>query len=104
MNQRIQHWLIWICGLKVKEQVTTTELYKRLNMCHLHKMLRYNRLRWARHVHRSALWTNRCQNLEVAGRRGRGRPSKAWKAVLTEDLRTCGLPINLVEDRKEWRR
>ena len=45
--------LRWICQVKVEEQVITAELYERLNICHLKNTLRYNRLRWGGHVHRS---------------------------------------------------
>ena len=95
----------WICGVKVEDQVTTTELYNRLNICHLDDILRYNRLRWAGHVHCSASWKNWCQNLKVAGRRGRGRPWIAWKEAITEDILTCGLSkLTWQKTREEWRR
>ena len=93
--------LRWRSWVKIKEEVTITELYKRPNICHFDNMLRFDRLRYARPVHHSASWTNRCQNLEVAGRGGCGRPRKAWEEAITEDLQTCGLSINLVEDREQ---
>ena len=34
--------LHWICGVKVEEHFTITELYKHLNICHLDNILRYN--------------------------------------------------------------
>ena len=36
-------------------------------------------------------------------RRGHGRPKKAKKKAITEDLRTFGLSMNLAEDKEEWR-
>ena len=35
---------------------------------------------------------------EVAGRRGRGRPSKSWNDAIREDLQTCHLFIKGTED------
>ena len=94
----------WICGIKPDQEVPTHTLYDRLNIQHLDATLRYNRLRWAGHVYRSQSWINRCQTLQVEGRRGTGRPRKIWRDIIDEDLRTYNLSMDMAEDRDAWRR
>ena len=79
--------LRWRSWVKIKEEVTITELYKRPNICHFDNMLRFDRLRYARPVHHSASWTNRCQNLEVAGRQTCESEIRLSSGNVTVDLR-----------------
>jgi len=95
--------LRWICGIKPDEEVHTHTLCDRLNIPYLDVTLRYNRLRWAGHVHRSQSWTGRCQSLQIDGRRGTGRPRKTWNDTINEDLQTYNLSLDMAEDRDAWR-
>ena len=51
--------------------------------------MRRGRLRWLGHVERKAVddWVSACRNLEVADRRGRGRPRMTWRARLDGDMK-----------------
>ena len=52
------------------------------------------------HVER--MWASscvkRCINMNVNGRRARGRPRKTWDVLLRDDLRVKGLTRGLVRD------
>ena len=93
----------WICGVKVDDQISTASLYERLGIPHIQQVSRQHRLRWAGHVHRSTSWTNRCQRIEVAGSKRKGRPRKTWTETVREDLQTLNLTLDMAEDRDAWR-
>ena len=42
--------------------------------------------------------------MDVPGRRGRGRPKKRWKDCVVEDMREKNLQEHYVQDRTRWRR
>ena len=47
-----------------------------------------------------------CQYSEimaVVGNTGKGRPKKRWNEVVKDNLKKCGLHIDLAKDRERWK-
>ena len=66
---------------------------------------RVRRLKWFGHVQRreegEALSVIR--NLQVEGRRPRGRPKKSWLRTVEDDMTLMGIDVHLANDRQGWR-
>jgi len=70
----------WMCGVSLKDKVSSEELLSRLGVESVYDIVRRGRLRWFGHVEMKPNedWVKRCQSLEVAGKAGRGRGRKTW--------------------------
>jgi hypothetical protein len=67
-------------------------------------VMRRGRLRWYEHVQRGdTAWIKMCIDMEVDGRRSRGRPKMTWMKVMKKDMERCGLQMEDVSDRGGWR-
>ena len=65
-----------MCVVTLRDKVPTVERRRRLGIEGVVEVMRRGRLRWFGHVERKEVddWVSACKNLEVAGRRERGRP------------------------------
>ena len=63
--------------------------------------LRKNRLRWFGHTQRSDQWINKIQTFDVTGNAGRGRPSKTWKDVISDDIKSWTIPVASCQDHSK---
>jgi hypothetical protein len=63
------------------------------------------RLRWFGHVHRrdSKYIGKRMLNLELPGKRARGRPKRRFMDVVKEDMKEVGVRGEEAEDKARWR-
>ena len=70
------------------------------------KKVQERRLQWYGHVMRrdETYVGRRMMELEVQGRRGRGRPKRRWMDCMREDMREKQLAEEDVHDRTRWRR
>ena len=97
----------WICNVKIEQNLSTEVLRKRIFAQHIEDVLRWNRLRLSRHLHRQddTSWTKKIMNfdVDVDGPTPRGRPKLGWKDVVAADLRKKQLNIALANDRSKWR-
>ena len=61
--------------------------------------------RWMGHVLRRDKDepVKRVWNLEIAGKRERGRPKMTWKDMVKKESRKIGLDERDAQDRKKWR-
>ena len=92
----------WICGVQVRDEVSTAELHARLSVAEVSNDLRTRRLRWYGHVQRATSHINTVTTLRVEGRRGRGRPKKTWEECLKKDVKECMKGMDPA-DRDGWR-
>jgi hypothetical protein len=46
--------------------------------------------------------TRRVMNMNVEGRRGRGRPKKRWIGCVRQDMREMAVTDEIMSDRGEW--
>jgi len=67
-----------MCGVTLKSSTTIREFMNRLDIKSVFEVARHNRLRWFGQVERKSDddWVNKCQQLMVEGKAGRGRGRK----------------------------
>ena len=94
-----------MCGVTLKDEVPTVELSRILGIEGAVDVMGWGRLRWFEHVKRKEVndRVSACKNLEVAGSRGRGRPTMTWRARLDGDMKDMGLMPGMAMDREKWR-
>ena len=93
-----------MCGQKVVDRKTTEEQMLGLKKT-IDRLATANEVRWHRHVLRgdddSVLRV--ALNLEVSGKRNRGRPRKTWKKQVEEETEKIGLKKDDALRRDKWR-
>jgi len=74
----------WMCSIKPKDRLPSTELRERLGVDNIALILQRNRLRWYGHVLQKDDddWMKKCIEYEVEGSRPRDRPKRTWKEVV----------------------
>ena len=72
--------------------------YSKLNLQPLESRIRLKRLKWYGHVERSDGWIKRCNEIEVDGYQGKGRPRRSRKETVTDDLRLWKVNPKLAHD------
>ena len=91
--------------MTLKDSKSNVELRNRFGIESISEVMRRGRLRWFGHVER--MWSGgcarRCINMNVNGRRARGRLRKTWDVLLRDDLRVKGLTRGLARDRAAWK-
>src|SRR5664279_5613014 len=77
----------WMCGVTLKDRNSSEELRERLGIVSVSDIVRQGRLRWFGHVERKDTddWVSACRNIDVEGKRGKGRGRKTWKECLAVD-------------------
>ena len=78
-------------------------LHELLGVADISSLVRARRLRWFGHVQRVSSVTTATFNLEVPGKRGRGRPRKTWAACVKTDREVCNMVNTDPLDRVAWR-
>ena len=83
-----------------KEHIRSTVKVERLGM-----KMREGRLRWYRHVMRKdqEYAGRKMMEMELPGKRKRGRPKRRFLDVVKEDMKEVGVKEMDIEDRKMWR-
>ena len=77
----------WMCGVTLKNRITSEELRNRLSIEAVTEIVRRDRLRWFGHVEKKADddWVKKCTKLEVVEKVGRGRGRNTWlKCVIAK--------------------
>ena len=94
----------WMCGVSLREMKTSEELRNMMGIESVVAVVKRSRLRWMGHVLRKDEqdWVRRVMEMEVEGRKGRGRPKKTWQKVVEEDMRSRGLKKDDAADRVKW--
>ena len=95
----------WMCGVTLRERYSNIILREKIGIEPVGEVMRRRRLRWLGHVLRKddEDWVKKCMDMEVDGRRGRGRPRKRWIEVVTCDMKERGLLREDIFDRGRWR-
>ena len=94
-----------ICGVTLKERISSEELRQRLDVECVMDVVRRGRLRWYGHVMRKQDedWVKKCISMEVAGKKPRGRPKLTWMDTVKSDMDRMDLKPVLALDRNVWR-
>ena len=102
---RTDHKMLrWIHRIQLEDRVSSLEILNRSGLCEIDKALRQHRLRWFGHVERSQdkiIMT--VKNMEIMGKRPRGRPKRTWSQTIQMDLEYVGLAKEDALDRKLWK-
>jgi len=90
----------------LKDRKRNDDIHYAIGVCCITDKIRESRLRWYGHVQRREddHCVKRILEVEVYGRRNRGRQRKRWINTISHDLISLNLtPVDL-EDRDDWRR
>ena len=95
-----------MCDQKVVDRKTTEEQMDMLGLKEtIDRLATENRVRWYGHVLRreDVSVLRGALNLEVSGKRKRGRPKKTWKKQVEEEAEKIGLKKEDALRRDKWR-
>ena len=98
--------LRWMCGVTKMDRITNERIRGTTKVVEMSKKVQERRLQWYGHVMRreETHVVRRVFEMEVPGRRGRGRPKRRWMDGIKEDLRVKGLSEDDAYDRTRWRK
>ena len=97
--------LRWTLGLTKLDRERNENVRERLGVEEISRKIRESRLRWFGHVERrdTEYVGKRVLEMEIAGKRKRGRPKRRWMDCIEKDMSEVGLEVEDVLDRKLWR-
>ena len=90
----------WACGHRRLDHIENEDIRRRVRVTEVHGKIQERRIRWYGHVQRreEGHVTRRTLEMEVEGRRARGRPRRRWMDCVLEDLATKRLRRRDVAD------
>ena len=93
-----------IYGISYEDHVENTEIRRQAGVKEMSSYMRKRRLQWHGHVCRRDEDEDIRQvtNIQVGGRRKRGRPRQRWKDTVKSDMSRWGLEQEDVHDRIRW--
>ena len=98
--------LRWMSGVTREDRIRNDYIRGSTKVVEISKKVQEGRLRWYGHLLRredNHIGKN-VMEMEVQGRRRRGRPKKRWRDCVREDLRGKGIDEAEAHDRNRWRR
>ncbi|VDO87713.1 unnamed protein product [Heligmosomoides polygyrus] len=97
--------LRWTAGVTRLDHVRNVSVRQRFGVAPIADKLREARLRWYGHVLRADGDTVRKigLNIDVPGKRPKGRPRQRWLDTLHVDLKEAGIHPDQAFDRAKWR-
>ena len=92
-------------GVTRKDNIRNEHIRSNVKVERLGMKIREGKLRWHEHVMRrdQAYVGRKMMEMELPGKRRRGRPKRRFLDVVKEDMREVGAKETDVEDRKIWR-
>ena len=98
--------LRWILRVTRRGKVRNSLIRGTAKITEVTKKVQGRRMQWFGHIKRrkEEYVGRRILDVELEGRRQRGRPKKRWKDCIGEDLRERGLREEDVVDLALWRR
>nr|CDJ95465.1 RNA-directed DNA polymerase (reverse transcriptase) domain containing protein [Haemonchus contortus] len=97
--------LRWTAGVTRLDRISNDAIRERFGVAPIVDKMREARLRWYGHVLRADEGSVRTigLNLDVSGKRPRGRPKQRWLDTLHEDLKTVNIHPDQAFNREKWR-
>ena len=97
MNVAEMKMLRWMSGVTRRDRIPNTRIRGTAKMAKLSKKVQEARLRWYDHILRrdEEVVERRMMDMEVQGRRGRGRPKTRWKDCIAPDVREKQLVMDM---------
>ena len=104
LNKTEMRMLRWIQGISLKDHVRSEEIRNRLNVMAIVDQVTKRRLSWYGHIKRRKPEdvTRTVLDMEIPGKRPRGRPRIRWMDNIRRDMILHGLDDKMTEDRKVW--
>ena len=98
--------LRWMCGVTRRDRIRNDYIRGTVKVVEVSKKIQQRRLQWFGHVKRREEnhVCRRVMDMEVDGRRRRGRPRFRWKDNIASDMRVKGVSERDVQDRGRWKR
>ena len=95
-----------IKGVTVKDKMKSEDIRKELGVRSIKSKARESRLRWFGNVHCREHENNLRQvmDMEIPGRRPRGRPRGRWRDLVDRDMRELRVVPEDTDERNFWRR
>ena len=95
----------WSMGKTRKDKVRNDNLRNAMGIRAVSEKVQGNRLRWYGHVQRRDhdYCGKVAEQINIEGKRRRGRPLMTWHSKLTHDLKEHDLLPDMVHDRCAWR-
>ena len=92
-------------GVTRKDKIRNEHIRSTVKVEQLGMKMREGRLRWYGHVMRrdQEYVERKMMEMELPGKRRRGRPKKRFLDVVKEDMKEVGVKEMDIEDRKMWR-
>ena len=92
-------------GVTRKDKIRNKQIRSTVKVERLGMKMREDRLRWYGHVMRrdQEYLGRKMMEMELPGKRRRGRPKRRFLDVLKEDMKEVGVKEMEIEDRKMWR-
>ena len=98
--------LRWMCGVTRRDKIKNERIRGTTKVRELSDKVQEGRLKWYGHVVRrdEQYVGKKVMEMEIQGRRGRGRPKRRWMDCIRDDLGARGLTGGEVWDRGRWRK
>ena len=98
--------LRWMSGVTREDRIRNDYVRGSTKVTELSKKIQEGRLRWYGHLLRRDEYHvgKHTMDMEVPGRRRRGRPRKRWRDCVREDLIMKGIDENEAHNRNHWRK
>ncbi|VDO85005.1 unnamed protein product [Heligmosomoides polygyrus] len=98
--------LRWTAGVTRMDRIRNEAIRQKFGVAPIADKMCEARLRWYGHVLRGNEDSVRKIGLEVevSGKRPRGRPKQRWSITLHTDLKVTGVHPDQAQDRGKWRR
>ena len=98
--------LRWTCGVTKLDRIANRYIRGTMKVREVSGKIRERRLAWYGHVERREEdhYLKRIVNMEVPGRRRRGRPKTRWKDCVRRDIKEVGVRERDAIDRGKWRK
>ncbi|VDP28245.1 unnamed protein product [Heligmosomoides polygyrus] len=98
--------LRWTAGVTRMDRIRNDAIRQKFGVAPIADKMREARLRWYVHVLRGKEDSVRKigLELEVSGKRPRGRPKQRWSDTLHTDMKVAGVHPDRAQDRERWRR
>ena len=97
--------LRWIRGKTRKDHVRNQSIQEDAKVCQMSTLLRQKRLHWYGHVKRREAdnLSRKVMDMDVTGKRRRGRPRLRWTDNNREDMTKYELTADMTENRQYWK-
>ncbi|VDO85168.1 unnamed protein product [Heligmosomoides polygyrus] len=97
--------LCWTAGVTRMARIRNDAIRQKFGVVPIADKMREARLRWYGHVLRGKEDSVRKigLELEVSGKRPRGRPKQRWPDTLHMDMKVTGIHPDQAHDRERWR-